>query len=227
MPPTAPSRSPRTSCFLVTWVLVEKWVHLFLYELVSLLLPASFASSSRGGLPLPSDTRSPLKFSQASQRKQDPGFPHSREREDKSLKFFSFNKAHKSTFALSSLNIPSKCWKLTWIRFYRAHFLTLRKKIQVWEHKRRALVCLWGSHSAFLPPHPFYLQMCARQPAQLQIPWSHVFFKCRSLKGTTANASVALRAFNYVNEVHSKKGMLDFFCLLLSTTPLQFVFFPF
>ena len=140
MLPTAPSRSPRTSCFLVTWVLVEKWVCLFLYELISLLLPSSFASSSRGGLRLPSDTWSPLKFSQASQRKHDPGFPHLREREDKNLKFFSFNKAHKSTFALSSLNIPSKCWKLTWIRFYKAHFLMLRKKIQVWEHKRRALV---------------------------------------------------------------------------------------
>lgn len=153
MLPTTPSRSPRTSCFLVTWVLVEKWVRLFLHELVSLLLPASFASSSRGGLPLPSDTQSPLKFSQASQRKQGPGFPHSREREDKNLKFFSFNKAHKSTFALSSLNIPSKCWKRTWIHFYKAHFLRLRKKIQVWKHKEgRLFVSLRLSLS--LPPSP-------------------------------------------------------------------------
>ena len=93
--------------------------------------------------------------------------------------------------------------------------------------KKDACLSLWGSHSAFLPPHPFYLQMCAGQPAQLQIPRGHVFFKCRSLKGITANGSVALRAFNYVNEAHSKRCMLDFFCLLLSTTPLQFVFFPF
>ncbi|OWK02636.1 hypothetical protein Celaphus_00010231 [Cervus elaphus hippelaphus] len=42
-----------------------------------------------------------------------------------------------------------------------------------------------------------HLLMCAGQPAQLQIPRGHVFFKRRSLKGITANGSVALRAFNY------------------------------
>lgn len=74
------SRSPRTRCFLVTWILAKEQSLLFLYEFVSLLLPASFASSPRGGLLLHSGKPSPLKLSQARQRKQDPGFPHSRER---------------------------------------------------------------------------------------------------------------------------------------------------
>lgn len=80
-PYAAPSRSLRTSCFLVTWIFTEKGekvplpCSLFLYELVSLLLHASFASSPREGFLMSNGNTSPLKLCQASQRKQDRSKP--------------------------------------------------------------------------------------------------------------------------------------------------------
>lgn len=47
---------------------------------------------------------------------------------------------------------------------------------------------------------------------------SHVLFKYPSLKGATANGSVALQGFNYLNEVHSKKCVLGFFSFHNSTS---------
>ena len=108
------------------------------------------------------------------------------------------------------------------IHLYKARVLTLRKNLNVKTQKKDASFCLcslpWGSYSAFLSPRPFDFQICIGQSAQLQIPQSHVFFKCRSLKGTTANGSVALQGFNHLNEVHSKKCMLGFFSFHSSTS---------
>lgn len=38
--------------------------------------------------------------------------------------------------------------------------------------------------------------------------------KCHLTKGTAANGSFTLYGFNYLNEVHSKKCTLGFFCSL-------------
>lgn len=102
-----------------------------------------------------------------------------------------------------------------------------KKKIKIENTKKECFfVCLLSPLG--LSPHlplssPPFISGCV-----LDIQNSSIFHRVvcfsnvSSLKGTTAKGSVAWQGFNYLNEVHSKKCWAFF----LSTTPLQFVFFP-
>ena len=151
-----------------------------------------------------------------------------REEKTRILIFYSSTKPHRSPFAFNSLNIPSKCWKLTRNCYYKTWSYAPPKKILSENAKEGCFfVCVLSPLSlspAFLSLHAFYFQTWLGRPEELHAPQSHVFFKRRSLKGTIANGSVAWQGFNYLYAIHWRNSCWAFF---LSSTPLPFVFSPF
>lgn len=132
-----------------------------LWACLSLLPPADSASSPGEGVLCPAVSYLLWNSAEPTKEIEIHDFLIQVEEErTRSLSFSSSTKVYRSPFAIASLNIPSKCWKLTWNHFTRFMFLCQKiKNLRVKTQKKDASLCLyylpWGSCPAFLLSTPF------------------------------------------------------------------------